>query len=226
MAGSKADTTNEGPGNEGPGNEGPGGRAEVREAVGVFKEERALVDAVDELMLAGIDRSAISLLAGHRAVEETLGHYFRKVAEIEDDPAAPRLAYAGPDSRTEFEAAIGGGLAYVGAVAGAGFVVASGGAVGAAILAAALAGGTGGVVGGFLSRFINRHHARYLQDQLDRGGILLWVRVNDPDHESKALDILRRHAAGDVHVHDLGDLKISTEGGESYDMSFMKRLGL
>lgn len=216
MAGSESDAANG----------DPDAPAKVREAVGVFNDEASLVDSVDELMLAGIDRSAISLLAGHRAVERTLGRYFRKVSEIEDDPEVPRLAYAGPDSRTEFEAAIGGGLGYVGAVAGAGFVVASGGAVGAAILAAALAGGAGGFVGGFLSRFINRQHARHLQEQLDRGGILLWVRVNDPDHEAKALEILRRHAAGDVHVHDLGELSIATEGGESYDMSFMKRLGL
>ncbi|WP_193725750.1 hypothetical protein [Ferruginivarius sediminum] len=203
-----------------------GGDRELREAVGVFHDERTLVDAVDELLVAGLDRSQISLLAGHKAVEETLGHYFKKVSEIEDDPDVPRMAYAGPDSRTEFEAFLGGGLAYVGAVTAAGFVVASGGAVGVAILAAALAGGAGGFAGGFLKRFIDQHHAHYLQDQLDRGGILLWVRLGDASQEDKALSILRSHSADDVHVHDLGHLDIPTTGGVSYDMSFMKLLGL
>ena len=42
-----------------------------------------------------------------------------------------------------------------------------------------------------------------LQAQLDKGGLLLWVRIADASHEQKALEILNRHGGEDVHVHDL-----------------------
>jgi hypothetical protein len=198
----------------------------VREAVGVFHDEHALRTAADELMVAGFDRSALNLLASERAVQEKLGHDYTKVGEIEDDDTTPRLAYIGRDSRVESEAALAGGLAYVGAVSAIGAIVASGGTIAAALIGAAAAVGTGGVIGAFLGRFIDRHHARYLEDQLDRGGLLLWVATKTPEQEQKATELLERNGAADVHVHDLSAAQFTYEGGESFDLSFMKKLGM
>jgi hypothetical protein len=198
----------------------------VREAVGVFHDEQSLQTAADELLIAGFDRSHLSLLAGDKTVERELGHTYTKVAEIEDDPAVPYLAYIGSDSRTEAKGAVIGGLAYVGAIGTVGLIVASGGTVAAALIGAALAGGAGGLIGARLSGFIDSHHAHYLQDQLDRGGLLLWVRTVDAEHEERAQEILRRHSAEDVHVHVLPDLAFDKTGGVSHDTSFMKRLGM
>ncbi len=41
-----------------------------------------------------------------------------------------------------------------------------------------------------------------MREQLERGGVLLWVRLPDAAAEPRALDILRRHSAHDVHVHE------------------------
>jgi len=40
------------------------------------------------------------------------------------------------------------------------------------------------------------------------------------------VDILKKHSASDVHVHALPAPKLPLEGGQSYDLSFMNRLGL
>jgi len=45
-------------------------KATVREAVGVFHDEKSLQGAVDELLIAGFDRSKLSLLADQAAVEK------------------------------------------------------------------------------------------------------------------------------------------------------------
>ncbi len=200
--------------------------ATVREAVGVFHDEKSLQSAVDGLLIAGFDRSFLSLLAGHHAIEEKLGHMYEKVADIEDDPNVPYQAYVGSDSRAEAKGAIVGGLAYVGAVATVGMIVASGGTIAAALVGAALAAGAGGGIGAAFSKYIDNHHAAYLQEQLDRGGLLLWVRTQYAEHENRATEILNRNTADDVHVHDLPDVKYDFEGGVSRDTSFMKRLGL
>jgi hypothetical protein len=175
----------------------------VREALGVFHDRDSFQSAVDDLMSAGFDRAELSLLAGARAIEEKLGHAYRKIEELEDDPKVPRAAYVSNHSLAEGRTGVIGGLAYVGAVVGVGAVVASGGTLAAAIAAAAIAGGGGGLVGGWAARYLGRDRGQALQDQLDRGGLLLWVHVREQAREQRAIDILTRNGAEDVHVHDL-----------------------
>lgn len=201
--------------------------AKVREAVGLFHDERSLEAAADDLMAAGFDRADLSLLAASETVERRLGHLYDKVTELEDDPRAAHLAFIDSDSRTEAQGVLVGGLAYVGAVAAAGAVVASGGAIGALLMGVAAAGGAGGLVGAALAQAVGRHHAKYLHEHLDHGGLLLWVRVADPEHERAACDILARHSAEDVHVHELPvPAGPPLTAGLSYELSFMRRLGL
>jgi hypothetical protein len=92
---------------------------------------------------------------------------------------------------------------YVGAMAGAGAIVASGGTLAAAIIAAALAGGSGGLVGSILAEWVGKHHAHHLQQQVDHGGLLLWVRTWTPADEERALSILTRHSGEQAHIHAL-----------------------
>ena len=92
---------------------------------------------------------------------------------------------------------------YVGAVAAAGAIVASGGTLAAAILGAAMTGGAGGLIGSFLARWVGEEHGRHLQGQVDRGGLLLWVRTWDAGDEERAMRILKSHSGDQVHVHAL-----------------------
>jgi outer membrane lipoprotein SlyB len=183
------------------GNVGP--TTTIREAVGVFHDPASLQEAIDDLFSSGFDRAEVSLLAGEQAVEEKLRHRYRKVAELEDDPRVPRTAYVSLESIGDAEGGLIGGLMYVGAVVAGGAVVASGGTLAGAFLAAAMAGGAGGLFGSALAKLIDYHHADYLQRQLDKGGLLLWVRTRDLEHEQRAKRILERHSGEDVHVHEL-----------------------
>src|SRR5918996_1296083 len=92
----------------------------IREAVGVFHDRTSFQSAVEDLMNAGFDRSELSLLAGARTVDEKLGDAYRKIKELEDDPKVPRAAYVSNHSLAEGRTGVIGGLAYVGAVVGAG----------------------------------------------------------------------------------------------------------
>lgn len=175
----------------------------VREVVGVFADANVLEEAIDELMVSGFDRAEISLLAGEDAVVEKLGHKYKKVEEIEDDASVPRADYIATESIGSARGALMGGLMYVGAFAAAGAIVASGGALAAIIGGAALAGGGGALIGAVLSEFIEDHHAKYLQDQLDHGGLLLWVRCWTAEREKKATEILSKHSGRDVHAHSM-----------------------
>lgn len=203
----------------------------VCEAVGVFHDVKALESAIDELLMEGFDRATLSLIVSERAIDDKLRHrYERAVSETDrlDDVSAPRMAYVDRDSVTEGKAALAGGLGYLGATVAAGAVVFSGGAAGLAVLAAVAAGSGGAVIGTLLGRFIGRNYAEQLEGALERGGILLWVACPEKDEQEKAMFILRKHGASDVHVHELPspDPALFTPGGVSYDLSFMNRIGL
>ena len=173
----------------------------VREAVAVFAAEQAMQGAIDELLSSGFDRADLSLLASEAAVTEKLGHRYRKVSELEDDPGVPTVAYVSPEARGDAEGAAIGALMYVGAGILMGPVAAAGEGIVSILGAALLGGGAGGAIGSVLAKIIDVQHADYIQEQLEHGGLLLWVRTWDSDDEARAVDILKRHSGQDVHVH-------------------------
>jgi hypothetical protein len=175
----------------------------VREAVGVFHRPEDLQGAIDELLQSGFHRAELSLLASEQAIDRKLAHRYRKIGSLEDDPVIPRAAYVSPEAIGDAEGGLIGILMYVGAMAAAGAIVASGGTLTAAIVGAALSGGAGGLIGSFLARWLGEEHGRHLQEQVDRGGLLLWVRTWDAADEKRAMRILARHAGDHVHVHAL-----------------------
>lgn len=178
---------------------------QVREAVAAFSKSEDLEGAIEELLSSGFARAEISLLAGTEAVEQKLGHSFTSTRDLEDDPTVPVTAYVAKESIVEGEGAVIGGLMYLGAFIGFAPVVASGGAIGAAILAAVLGGGGGAAIGSIFAGLLGKKHADYLNDQLEHGGLLLWVRTRDAEHEKRAVEILSRHSGQDVHVHGVSD---------------------
>ena len=178
-------------------------RTVIREAVGVFHDAARFQAAIDELLSSGFDRAELSLLAGEASVIEKLGHGYRRIAEFEDDIRVPRVAYISTESIGDAEGGVIGLLVYVGATVAAGAILASGGTLMGAMIAAAMMGGAGGAVGAGLARLIGNHHAAHLQRQIDAGGLMLWVHIRDAQHGSRAIDILARNGATDIHEHDL-----------------------
>lgn len=175
----------------------------VREAVGIFDQADDMQAAIDELLTSGFDRAELSLLASEQTVDQKLRHQYKKVAALADDPTVLRTAYVSPEAIGGAQGGLIGGLMYVGAAVAGGAIVVSGGTLLAALSAAAMTGGLGGFAGAVLAKWVGDHQAQYLQDQIDRGGLLLWVRTQDVDDEKRAVEILRKHSGTEVHVHAL-----------------------
>jgi hypothetical protein len=184
--------------------------ATVREAVGVFSRSEDLQSAIDELLSSSFHRADLSLLASEQVVKDKIGHRYENVSALADDPSVPRTAYVSPEAIGDAEGGLIAGLLAVGAMASAGAVVAAGGTLAAAITATTLAGGAGAFIGSILAKWVGDHHAHYLKEQMDNGGLLLWVRTWDAEDEKRAVEILKKHSGGDVHVHALPAVASST----------------
>jgi hypothetical protein len=167
----------------------------MREAVAVFDDPERLERAVSDLQSHGVDRADLSFLA-HEALGECR---IDQVQRLADDPAAPRKPVVS-DTDLRQGRVLGTGLAAtIAAFAAAGFTVATGGAATAAIAALVAAGGVG-AVSSIVGHQVAEGEGSSLDEQLARGGVLLWVRMHDAETERSILDVLRRHSRH-VHVH-------------------------
>ena len=175
----------------------------IREAVGIFHSAADMEAAIEDLQEHGFNRAEISLLASQDTVRDKLGHHYTESSELEDDPAAPRTAFVSTESVGDAEGAFIGGLMYAGALAVAGTVVASGGSFGAILAGAVAGGGSASLIGGMLATLLGEQHAHNIEQQLQRGGLLVWARTRDEHHEKSAVDILKRNNASDVHLHTI-----------------------
>ncbi len=171
-----------------------------REAVAVFEDAEDLDEAVRGLLEAGFVEADLSLLAGRRTVQRKLGHAYDAVEELEDRPGVPRVAYRRMADPAASEGGFIGAIGWAPPLLAAGAVVASTGLVTGLIIGAAVAGTLATNV---LAHVFDRRHADWLQEQLDAGGILLWVRLEDEAAGEVALRILTRYAVHDVHIHDV-----------------------
>lgn len=178
-------------------------RVKVREVTGVFRTREALDNAVSDLLLGGFDRASIDIMASVDTVRKKLGGIYVAAEELADVPQVPRRAFIARDDSTLVTGIVAGLLTYVGATTAALGVVASGGALGLAMAAAAAGGAAGGIGGLLFARFLGKKEAEDLEDQLAQGGLVLWVRVRTPQEEAKAIEILNRHEAKAVRVHEI-----------------------
>jgi hypothetical protein len=175
----------------------------VHEAVGIFNNVKSLQSAIDDLQTQGFMRQELSILANEKAVEEKLGHIYQRVEGLEDHPKAPRTIFISNETIGEAEGSLIGLPLYIAAATAAGIVAASGGTLLTLIAATAGAGAAGASIGSVLAGILAKHHADFIQSQINHGGLLLWVHLRSPDLAEKAKEILTRHSAHDVHIHEI-----------------------
>lgn len=173
----------------------------VPEAVGVFDSFETLQKAFYDLRMVGFSRYDISLLGSQEALEEKLGKTYWQAPELEDDPHAPRAAFVSEEAIGELEGAITGGFFFLGSYIAMLAMLTPVSTLAASIAAIAIGGSPAAVIGALLARRVGKHHKDYYENQIQNGGILLWVRTSDKEKEELAVKIMKGHSGRDVHVH-------------------------
>ena len=175
----------------------------VHEAVGTFDDVDSLQAAMDDLQTCGFMRQEISVLADDDVIKHKRGSTYERTEDAADDPSAPRTTFTPNETIGEAEGIAIAIPLYIMAVIASGFMIASGSSVIAAVAAGIFAGITGAALGSIFAMRINKHHKQYIQNQIDRGGLLLWVHLRSVKLEKKAMRVLRKNDGHDVHVHEI-----------------------
>ncbi|PCI59685.1 MAG: hypothetical protein COB37_11020 [Kordiimonadales bacterium] len=182
-------------------NDEVGPRGNLREAVCLFDSEDDMQAAIEDLESHGFSNAAISRPVPPEQVKSKLDHVVENVKELEDDASVPRQAYMDKDSNVEGVALLFMVPVYIALMIAGGIIAANGLALWHAIGIFIMLGSIGAAGGGFFAyRMAMR---RILREKAEKawGGLLLWVRTGSSDQEDRALQILRRNAGRDVHLH-------------------------
>ena len=173
----------------------------VREAVGVFFDAETLHAAVDELEESGFTYEQLGLLAEENTIAKRLGEFYTRINESAEADGGPRIAFVADKSMGDTVHAFLGTLFIVGTTVASGAVVASAAILGGALLAALAGAAALGGVGAVMSLILRESDAEELEQQVDEGHLLLFVRVQGAESEEKALEVLSRHGAFDAKVY-------------------------
>jgi hypothetical protein len=163
---------------------------EIHRIAGALPSAEALNRVVDALETEGFDRAQFGVLASRDALPAG-----ESAAEIAADPNVRTDANSEPETEGALSGAIIGGLMYAGAATAAGLVVLSGGGLGIALAALIGAGGASGLVAGLVAHGFHQQHAEFIEDQVSRGGVVLWIQPRDAAQAKTATEQLKAEGA-------------------------------
>ena len=179
-------------------------RMRTREATGVFHSRKALIDAAEELLVAGIDRADIDISASVDELDRRLNYQSIPAADLADMPITPRQSFMGIDDVLSAEAVAGSIAGCIAAIAVAAILVARDTEplyVGIFSILSGLI--VGGIAVTRVRRRLYRERTLGLEKQSEWQGLLIWVRVRSPEKEAEAQETLIRHGGQAVHVHEI-----------------------
>lgn len=175
----------------------------VREVIGVFFGEKSLKAAIKDLRSSGFKHDQLGLLASEYAVQKALGDVYVRTNLHQDEGQAPVTAFVRKQSVGDTFRALEGSLFFAGTTAAMGAVVATSAIFGGALLPAVSGAAAVAVVGSLIGGLIHQSDAEYLEEQVDEGHLLLFVRADDGESEKLAIEIINRHAGYDARVHEV-----------------------
>ena len=173
------------------------------EVVGLFRSADQVESAISALTSAGWDRAELSLLAQRSAfapeppTDDTI--------RAGDDPSTERApVVSGTDVRQgrTLATSLAGVIA---AFVASGATIMTGGTALAAVIGAAAVGGGAAAAVNAIGQLAGQSRREFMHEQVERGGILLWVMLRSPDQERVARAILTQHGAEIVHTHEAAE---------------------
>jgi hypothetical protein len=175
-----------------------------REVTGVFHSRKALIDAADDLLVAGFDRADIDVSASFDELQRRLNYQSIPPADLADIPTAARQPLVDQGDMLTMDAVVGSVTGCIGAVAMAYFLIIRGMAPLSVGILSVLTGLVVGSIAIFaVRRRLQRERVRGLEKLAEAHGLLIWVRVQSPEKEAQAQEILVRRGAEAVHVHEI-----------------------
>jgi hypothetical protein len=159
----------------------------------LFKDHGSAQVAIDKLTMNGYDRSDISLVVAENG-------FGKNTVKIEENSKGPEGAAIGATAGAIAGATLAG-LTTVGAVVTTGgAALLAAGPVVAALAGAGVGGSAGGIIGGLIGLGMPETEAKFVDEYLGRGHVLVGVKV-DKDNKVEVKQLLDSIHPEKITVH-------------------------
>jgi len=174
-----------------------------KDLVAVFFDAQTLENTINELSNLGVTKDQLGILCAEESLNGKLGHIYERVSkETGSDDPDTRFVERESVGTTPYAAI--GGLTFVGSALGGGAIVASAAVFGGALAAATAAPVVVGLAGLLAGTIMSKTDSESLQEQIDAGHILLFVRTGEDKFKNEVTAILNKHSGIPVTELDKG----------------------
>jgi len=175
-------------------------QAHLKEAVGTFRDLEKLNEAVAALEGSKFSRYDITVLSNKSGSTPAKGEDAPVKEWGDEQTNAPHGVSVRPEEKTIGAAMMVGIPTYIGGCIGALIVNPASNLV--LIGAAAFGSLLGALIGGNIAFILSKKSKKKMDRALRKGGLSVWVRIQNTDREKLALDILRKYDGENVHVSE------------------------
>ena len=167
----------------------------VRQAVGIFFDAKSVENAVSDLRSCGFRQTEMALLAGRFSNQVALQTLMQQFEQGRGSDEGPNTAFVAKQAQGDTKRVLRGTLMLAVGAVGGGMIIAA-----AAVFGGAMAAATATILAVIcvftaLLIFINRPDADYLENQVQDGHLLLFVRARNAEFEKLAIEALKRNGA-------------------------------
>ena len=171
----------------------------VREVIGIFRSRDRLREAIDAMLLAGFDRANLDLVGGIARLRKAFSNPSISPDALRNVKGLPGKAPLGREDIALVQAMVVGIFGFLAAAGAAALVIATQRDAIQGVIAAILAGSVVAALSGYLfARRIKPKDVAVVDEVRANHGVMLWVRVDLPEQEARAREILLAHDASDV----------------------------
>jgi len=177
-------------------------RRRVREVTGIFHSRERVDSAANDLLLAGFDRGDIDILGSLTEIPKRLGAAYVAPEELAHVNRAPRQPFFDRDDLTVLNIVVASLVGAGCGLATAFWMLQSGRTEAASAIVGVLVGLFTAALAFLITARVSRGDESLSSIAAHRG-LILWVRIRSPEQEDKAQEILLRHGAKAVSVHEI-----------------------
>lgn len=169
------------------------------EVVGIFSSVESLNEAADQLFSIGFNPYSLSLLSRNQINKQKSEENNPSIENIAKDRETLRTSFQAEENVSIAEGAVISTLMYIGVVGTAALVIINRGSDSNLSLAF-IVGIIAVIIGVILAMMIKKYHQKYIDYQLRKGGLILWIHLEKKSQSPNVIKILKGYKATKVHL--------------------------
>lgn len=172
----------------------------MSEVIGIFSSIRDLNEAVDKLLSHGFNQHSLRVIANELVFNTQFHLNYKTIYDVINDQSIPKKPFYAEENIAIAEGAVMGFLVYICTLGVAWFAIEHREETIQFIIMILIAILVSTIIGIILAISLDRHHKKYINSQLIKGGIPIWIHYENTSQQKLIELILKNNNAKNIIV--------------------------